>query len=72
MHPGVEMTVLEAVEDGRLCGHCGCDLRINIPDSTAEMSNREMACGDSPTPGVRAVCDGCGTAGHSCDDYQET
>ena len=66
------MTLLQAVDDGRLCGHCGADIRINIPaEDTAEMNKACPDCGDSATPGVRGLCTPCSDAGEDPNDYQE-
>jgi hypothetical protein len=65
----MSMTILETVEDGRACGYCGEDIRINLPahpDDFCIMSN-----GDSPTPGERGLCAPCTTAGNDKDAYQE-
>ena len=64
----MEMTLLEAVDDGRVCGWCGDDIRINVPEQEQDLCN--FWEGDSATPGERGLCEPCTIAGNDKDNSQ--
>lgn len=64
-------TLLEAVEDGRTCGFCGQDIRLNIDMESDEYKPANFDEGDSATPGERGLCQPCTDAGNDKDGYQE-
>lgn len=54
------------VEDGRMCGHCGADVRTNVdPD---DVGNVLPDVGDST--GEPTLCAACDAAGKSATDFR--
>lgn len=64
--PKLTPEIAALVEDGRMCGYCGADVRTNVDPE--DVGHVLPDVGDST--GVPTLCAGCDAAGHSATEFR--